>query len=405
MYEEHHSNGNTARYTINSQTNTFTIKQTRTTTFLSLNRLRNLFLPKGYPASVTADYARFQLWDTVQAMCSYLRGALCMQALFKAMGVGSADATAASAVTLWIMRDGCGMLGGLTLATALGRTFDSHAKAWRFFADIVNDIGLTLDLMTGLFPQQFLLLTCVASVLKSLCGVAAGATRAALTHHFARANNQADVSATEGSQETLVTLLGLCCGAVLSNSLQSVEWTWAAFFLLTVIHVIANYCGLRALVLNSFNLQRFRITARAYIVSGGAVMLTPTQTNAQEGLGMFAWLQRSVQIGVRLSEMAQTPVELQTLITESRNKHYLISGGGRRGGPVRICLHKDADTSSVLAALFHAEVLLYLQSLSHDAEDNLLQERLLQQFVQYATEAEWNTKDLLIGTGNWRATW
>ena len=33
-----------------------------------------------------------------------------------------------------------------------------------------------------------------------LAGVAAGATRAALTHHFARAGNAADVSAKEGTQ-------------------------------------------------------------------------------------------------------------------------------------------------------------------------------------------------------------
>ncbi len=39
-------------------------------------------------------------------------------------------------------------------------------------------------------------------------GVAGGATRAALTQHFARQGNAADVAAREASQETATTLLG-----------------------------------------------------------------------------------------------------------------------------------------------------------------------------------------------------
>lgn len=34
--------------------------------FFSLQWLRSLFLPVGYPDSVTPDYFTFQLWDTLQ---------------------------------------------------------------------------------------------------------------------------------------------------------------------------------------------------------------------------------------------------------------------------------------------------------------------------------------------------
>ena len=43
--------------------------------------LASFFLPEGYPHSVTPDYLPFQAWDTVQAVCSYLRGILCVQAI------------------------------------------------------------------------------------------------------------------------------------------------------------------------------------------------------------------------------------------------------------------------------------------------------------------------------------
>ena len=39
--------------------------------------LKTLFLPEDYPHSVTPDYLNFQIWDSIQALCSYLRGMLC----------------------------------------------------------------------------------------------------------------------------------------------------------------------------------------------------------------------------------------------------------------------------------------------------------------------------------------
>ena len=34
--------------------------------------LLDIFLPAGYPESVTADYTRYQIFDSLQAFCSYL---------------------------------------------------------------------------------------------------------------------------------------------------------------------------------------------------------------------------------------------------------------------------------------------------------------------------------------------
>jgi hypothetical protein len=45
-----------------------------------------IFLPKGYPSSVTEDFLVFQIWDTLQAVSSYLRGILCTQACCMAWG-------------------------------------------------------------------------------------------------------------------------------------------------------------------------------------------------------------------------------------------------------------------------------------------------------------------------------
>ena len=53
-----------------------------------LERLLRGFMPEGYPDSVTSDYLEFQIWDSVQALMSYVRGMLCSQAIMTGIGVG-----------------------------------------------------------------------------------------------------------------------------------------------------------------------------------------------------------------------------------------------------------------------------------------------------------------------------
>ena len=45
-------------------------------------------MPEGYPDSVTPDYLGFQVWDSIQALMSYVRGMLCSQAIMTGIGVG-----------------------------------------------------------------------------------------------------------------------------------------------------------------------------------------------------------------------------------------------------------------------------------------------------------------------------
>ena len=122
--------------------------------------LRSLFLPVGYPNSVTPDYFAFQSWDTVQAMCSYLRGILATQAILDGVGVGDETKTVASATLQWVTRDGASMLGGLAFTWWGGKNFDKSVKFWRLFADTINDVGLTLEMLSPLCGEYFLLVAC-----------------------------------------------------------------------------------------------------------------------------------------------------------------------------------------------------------------------------------------------------
>ena len=45
--------------------------------------LRNVFLPEGYPNSVSDDYLSYQIWDTIQAFASSISGSLATQAVLE----------------------------------------------------------------------------------------------------------------------------------------------------------------------------------------------------------------------------------------------------------------------------------------------------------------------------------
>ena len=98
-----------------------------------------------------------------------------MQAIMAGVGVGAADATALGAAVTWVLRDGAGMFGGMLFAWWHSARFQTNVKFWRLFADVINDVGLTLELLSPTFPQHFLAIACVGSVCRAMCGIAAGA--------------------------------------------------------------------------------------------------------------------------------------------------------------------------------------------------------------------------------------
>lgn len=55
---------------------------------------KSTFLPVGYPDSVPPEYLQFQIWNTIQDLCSYLRGIMSTRAVLEGLGVGKADVTA-----------------------------------------------------------------------------------------------------------------------------------------------------------------------------------------------------------------------------------------------------------------------------------------------------------------------
>uniref|UniRef100_A0A671YA06 RUS family member 1 n=1 Tax=Sparus aurata TaxID=8175 RepID=A0A671YA06_SPAAU len=242
---------------------------------------QSVFLPQGYPESVSSDYLQYQFWDTMQAFSSSLSGTLATQASLKGVGVGNQEATVAAATITWLLRDGTGMLGRILFAWRKGSKLDSEAKKWRLFADVLNDFAMFLEILAPYFPAFFTLIVCTAGIFKSIVGVAGGATRAALTVHQARRDNMADISAKDGSQETLVNLAGLLVSLVLIPLVtDNPILTLSLFFLFTTLHLFANYKAVRSVVMETFNEARLSIVLQQYLTDSR--ILSPAEANQRE---------------------------------------------------------------------------------------------------------------------------
>ena len=225
--------------------------------------LKQLFLPIGYPHSVDPSYIWYQFYDSLQGLCSYLRSVVSTSAVLQAAGVGNAKAHAMSAAMAWALRDGIGMMGGLLFSYVASDTFDSHVKEFRLFADVINDVGLTLDMTAPYYPSTTsIYILSLATVCKTMCGISAGATKGRITQHFSKHGNMADLTAKESTQETLVSLLGMIFGIGLAHVLQGLSanyqepTTWIIFIFLTWLHVWANYRGVVLLKLTTLNPAR-----------------------------------------------------------------------------------------------------------------------------------------------------
>jgi hypothetical protein len=217
-----------------------------------------LFIPRG---NVSPEYIYFQACDSIQATCSYLRGILAIHSTLVGVGVGNTEATALSAVATFVLKDGAGMFGSLIFSYGYSHVFDTEIKFWRLFADVINDLGLTLEVVAPLFKDYFLIITVFANICKSLCGVAAGATRVAISQHFASEGNISEVQAKEGTQETFVSMVGLMFGSLLLSQglTTSFEVRFGFFIALTLIHVYTNYLGVKVLQLKTINRGRLFI--------------------------------------------------------------------------------------------------------------------------------------------------
>ena len=137
------------------------------------------------------NYLRYILYDNMQDLSTSLRSVLATQRILHGVGVGRSGATALSATINFLIRDGCGMVASLLFTSYVAHSFRRNVKRWKYFADIMVDFGITLEILAPsvltipVLHGWFLPLLCLGNVCKALCGVASGACGGALQMYWA----------------------------------------------------------------------------------------------------------------------------------------------------------------------------------------------------------------------------
>ena len=374
----------------------------------TLETIKEMFLPSGYPTSVSPDYTQYQICDTLQAFCSSITGLLATRASFQQAGVGDIGATATAATVTRAMQDVSGMVGRILFTYGFSTVLDTEIKTWRFMADILNDTGLVIEMLSALAPRHISwAVVCVSSLMRVLCGVAAGSTKAALSQHFALKGNVGDLNAKDGSQETLVGLVGMLVGTLCVQMLHesSFALVWLIFSFFTLMHLLFNYYGVRSIVMHNLNEQRVYILISEYLKTQS--VLTPLQVSQRESV---FWRRRIIP-GASLTELlthqectkaSLSYAALQRLRIGS--KPYLI----RIFNPtILIALHESIEcdkTEQILEPCFYALCLDYFGSSSEALE---FVSKHYKGFIAQLRDNQWNLDDgtCKLYMRQWRFEW
>ncbi|KHN29989.1 Protein root UVB sensitive 3 isoform B [Glycine soja] len=305
------------------------------------------------------------------------------QALLIAIGVEEKSATVIGATFQWFLRDLTGMLGGILFTFYQGSNLDSYAKMWRLVADLMNDLGMLMDLISPLFPSAFVFVVCLGSISRSFTGVASGATRAALTQHFALQDNAADISAKEGSQETVATMIGMALGMLVARlTIGHPLAIWFSFLSLTVFHM--------------YVLSPEQVSSQEHILPIQFISWSSKKANC---------LHKKVNLGMRISSFDNMEIKEHLLSAApyyTKAKYLLVE----RKGIIDVIVYKDSNAADVLKLFFHALVLAknVHKSKSVHSEGQKWIDYQYEVFIQKLKSLGWKIERLLSPI-IWRAYW
>ncbi|XP_029168227.1 LOW QUALITY PROTEIN: RUS1 family protein C16orf58 [Nylanderia fulva] len=324
--------------------------------------VKEIFLPQGYPDSVHSDYTAYQIWDTVQASASTIMNTLATHSIMIGIGVGESNATPLAAAITWILKSGAGMVGSITFAWWNGTKLDGQCKKWRLFADILNDMAAGMELLVSYFSSYSVVILCISTIMKSLVGVAGGATRVALTQHQAIRNNLADVAAKDGSQEMCVNLIASFIGIFILSLFHDGRYLIELYLFLVAVHLYANYSAVKVLCLDTLNEDRLALNIKSYMINER--IPEPKIVNKEESVFLLDNPAKSIcgfdiKIGVSFASILKRNVissmEMEFLLKFFEDRKYLITIDIEERN-IFIILKKNIQPVEVLEAYFYASM-------------------------------------------------
>ncbi|OAL70645.1 hypothetical protein A7D00_4973 [Trichophyton violaceum] len=330
-----------------------------------LTSILNVFLPAGYPHSVTDDYIEqnMKFNRRILGLPTSIFKLNCRSPVIQSsVGVGDATASPTAALLLNVLQESMGRIATILFAHRLGTSLEPECKLYRLAADILNDSAMVLDCLSPIFPKPVRVgLLSLSSVLRALCGVAAGSSKASLSAHFARWGNLGELNAKDSSQETVISLAGMLVGSVVVSYITSPLETWIALIFLLIVHLGTNHAAVRAVKMTTLNRQRANIVF-SYLFEDDRV-LTPAEASEEERIferdGVLRWNAESSGI-LGTCQIGTSLEQLLLLLPEQADR-----GGALETGQTSSTTMNTSTNLTALLELFREEeYILYFDPLS-----------------------------------------
>ncbi|KAG0222450.1 hypothetical protein BGW42_006600 [Actinomortierella wolfii] len=354
-----------------------------------------VFLPKGYPHSVTSNYWPFAKWQFFHNVAGSVTAVISTQALLFAMGLGAGSIPMAAALN-WIIKDGLGQLGGVVYASFVSDKFDSEPKRFRFQATVAMQGANVLELLSPLWPGSFLFIASVSNIGKNMAWLASSATRAQMNKTFALRDNLGDITGKTGSQTTAAGLVGTGLGVIIAAIMSRASPDPAVlplipmcltFLPFSIFNIYSNYRSSQFVTTPSFNIPRTETvfyTLLQKLVATNALHAPPAFLYSVDSIEKYILSPEDIaedevfvrkykspfrvhvdiepdlatfasEHGTAVLDRALTQKDLEQPLVGRRERYYIATAGVSTKKPtVAIWFDRRAKTSDILRGFYHA---------------------------------------------------
>uniref|UniRef100_A0A7S1U935 Protein root UVB sensitive/RUS domain-containing protein n=2 Tax=Phaeomonas parva TaxID=124430 RepID=A0A7S1U935_9STRA len=159
-----------------------------------MEAFRAMFLPAGFPQSVSQDYVAYQVWDTLQGLMGYFKYVILTFSFLRGLGLGGDGGAAAgggstvrNAVVFFVARDCIHLLAGLAFGVpALTERFSGRKsiRRYRLLAKVIRALNGVVELASGALygGRYFAHMQFLVSISNAACTVMSSQTRAVAAH-------------------------------------------------------------------------------------------------------------------------------------------------------------------------------------------------------------------------------
>lgn len=342
--------------------------------------LRSVVMTLFVPQQVQSNYIYYLKWKLVHRIFSSALQFQATQAMLQAIGIGAKRSLTSTATLNWVLKDGLGRVSKFIYTAILGPAFDADLKRVRFSTSVLFSLSVGVELLTPVFPRNFLLLASMANIAKSISLAAYIATSSAIHQSFAVADNLGDVSAKSQIQTVCFDNIGLALAACLNllcknNPRMELALPFIIYPVFSAMDLFAIYQGLKYIHLSTLNKARLEIIADKWVHS--RTVPSTAEVSTAEGMQLFRtsgnrkWPVRIGFVNLREQKPEVMVYIMQSLRNEDRyflclESCYSLIRKPKMG--LLLCLHENAVAADIVKGILQAS---YMRVALTSKENNL----------------------------------